>query len=46
MNTAARHSRQRNEDRWPGSTDPDNSAIYEWLESRFEYLDSLHSSDY
>jgi len=32
----------RNEVRWPGSTDPDNSGIYEWLEGRFEYLDSLH----
>ena len=37
---------RRNEDRWPGSTDPDNSAIYEWLEGRFEYLDSLHGSDH
>ena len=32
----------RNEERWPGSTLSDNSAISEWIEGRFRFLDSLH----
>ena len=32
----------RNEDRWPGSTLPDDSGIAEWIEGRFGFLDSLH----
>lgn len=36
---------QRNESKWPGSTNADFSRIYEWIDKRFDFLDNVYECE-